>query len=198
MAIGEGVVRALGSDSEMRSIAAPGARVIDAGGRLVLPGLQDTHIHLQDGGTDRASSLDLEQASSVAELQESLRAFAAQTQSTKWLKGVGWYSGIFGEHNLSRQVLDAAVADRPVFLVASDGHSAVMNSKASTMLGLTSTSPDPPNGHFVREKDGSLQGLVYEDAIGWIRERLPPLTDEDYAEGVKYAQRLCNRHGITA
>jgi len=197
MAIGEGVVRALGSDSEMRSIAAPGARVIDAGGRLVLPGLQDTHIHLQDGGTDRASSLDLEQASSVAELQESLRAFAAQTQSTKWLKGVGWYSGIFGEHNLSRQVLDAAVADRPVFLVASDGHSAVMNSKASTMLGLTSTSPDPPNGHFVREKDGSLQGLVYEDAIGWIRERLPPLTDEDYAEGVKYAQRLCNRHGIT-
>src|SRR5215207_593751 len=103
MAIGEGVVRALGSDLEIRSIAAPGARVIDAGGRLVLPGLQDTHIHLQDGGTDRASSLDLEQASSVAELQESLRAFVAQTQSTKWLKGVGWYSGIFGEHNLSRQ-----------------------------------------------------------------------------------------------
>jgi predicted amidohydrolase YtcJ len=197
IAVCEGVVTALGSDADMRSMAAPGARMIDAGGRLVLPGFQDTHIHLQDSGTDRALGVDLEGAASVGEIQGRVREFAAKSRAAAWVKGFGWYSGIFGEHNLNRQVIDAAAPDRPVFLVASDGHSAVMNSRACAALGLTSSSPNPPNGHFVRGKDGSPQGLVYEDAIGWIRGRLPRLTDEDHALGVKHAQKLCNRHGIT-
>ncbi|MGH6875723.1 MAG: amidohydrolase family protein, partial [Aestuariivirgaceae bacterium] len=134
LAIGAGVVMALGSDAEIRSLAAHRTRVIDAGGRLVLPGFQDTHIHLQDSGTDRALCVDLEGATSVDELQISLKSFAATTPAAAWVQGVGWYSGVFGEFNLSRQVIDAAVADRPVFLVASDGHSAVMNSKACTVL----------------------------------------------------------------
>jgi predicted amidohydrolase YtcJ len=197
LAIGQGLVMAVGGDDEIRSLAAHGTRVVDAGGRLVLPGFQDTHIHLQDGGTDRALCVDLESARTAGELQGSLRDFAARNPAAAWVKGVGWNSGIFGEHNLSRHVLDAAVAERPVFLVASDGHSAVMNSRACEVLGLTASSSNPPNGHFVRESNSAPQGLAYEDAVGWVRERLPPLTDEDHAAGVRHAQRLCNRHGIT-
>ena len=113
IAMCEGVVTALGSDADMRSTAAPGTRVIDAGGRLVLPGFQDTHIHLQDSGTDRALCVDLEGAASVGEIQGRVREFAAKNRAAAWVKGFGWYSGIFGEHNLNRQVIDAAVPDAP-------------------------------------------------------------------------------------
>jgi hypothetical protein len=104
---------------------------------------------------------------------------------------------VFGEHNLSAAVLDAAVPDRPVFIYASDGHNACVNSAGLAALGMTAETPDPPNGAFVRGPDGAPSGLVYEDAIDWVRERMPRLTDDDYATGVRYGQRHANAHGLT-
>src|SRR5688572_29451967 len=91
---GSRIVR-VGSDEEVRRLATRAARIIDAGGKLVLPGFQDTHIHLQDSGTDRELFDDLEDAATVDELQQRLRQFANKTGSDGWIKGVGWYSGIF-------------------------------------------------------------------------------------------------------
>ena len=197
LAFRDGKILAIGSDQEMRALADRSTRIVDAGGRLVLPGFQDTHIHLQDSGTDRALFADLEGAAAVEELQARLAEFAAEKNGGGWIRGVGWFSGIFGEHNLSRQVLDQVSRERPIFIYASDGHSAAINSKACEVLGLTASSPDPENGSFVREANGELQGLVYEDAIDWVRKRMPALTEGDYASGVRHGQALCNRHGIT-
>jgi predicted amidohydrolase YtcJ len=197
VAIRHGKVLSVGSDEDMRELIDKATRVVDAGGRLVLPGFQDTHLHLQDSGTDRALFADLEGAASVEELQRRLAEFARRKKDGGWIRGVGWFSGIFGEHNLSRKVLDQVSCERPIFTYASDGHSAAINSKACEVLGLAANSPDPENGSFVREANGEIQGLVYEDAIGWVRERMPALTDEDYATGVRHGQGLCNRHGIT-
>lgn len=197
LAIRDGKVLAIGSDREMRALADRSARVVDAGGRLVLPGFQDTHIHLQDSGTDRALFADLEGSATVEELQARLAKFASERNGCGWIRGVGWFSGIFGEHNLSRQVLDQVSRERPIFIYASDGHSAAINSRACEELGLTASSPDPENGSFVREANGELQGLVYEDAIDWVRKRMPALTEKDYAAGVRHGQALCNKHGIT-
>jgi predicted amidohydrolase YtcJ len=197
VAVCEGRVRAVGSDDEIERLGNRETRVIDAGGRLVLPGFQDTHIHLQDSGTDRALFADLEGARTVEELQQRLKEFEGKRKSDGWLNGVGWYSGIFGEHNLNRAVLDAVSRERPIFIYASDGHSAVINSKACEVLGITAATPDPENGSFVREADGTPQGCVYEHAIDWLRRKMPALTDEDFAAGVRHGQSLCNRHGIT-
>jgi predicted amidohydrolase YtcJ len=101
VAIRDGRVTALGSDEDIRPLAAHAARIIDAQGRLVLPGFQDTHIHLQDSGTDRALFVDLEGATTIEELQKRLRDSASR-RNGGWIKGVGWYSGIFGERNLAR------------------------------------------------------------------------------------------------
>jgi predicted amidohydrolase YtcJ len=196
VAIRDGRVTALGSDDDIRPLAARAARIIDAQGRLVLPGFQDTHIHLQDSGTDRALFVDLEGATTIEELQKRLRDSASGREGG-WIKGVGWYSGIFGESNLNRKVLDAVSPDRPIFIYASDGHSAAINTKACEVLGITASTADPEKGSFVREADGRPQGLVYEHAIDWVRSKMPPLTDKDYAAGVRHGQSLCNRHGIT-
>src|SRR5688500_18170806 len=99
LAARDGKIIALGNDEEVRSLAGGKSQIIDAGGRLVLPGFQDTHIHLQDSGTDRALFADLEAAATVEELQLRLAEFAARNNAG-WIRGVGWFSGIFGERNL--------------------------------------------------------------------------------------------------
>lgn len=197
LAITNGRIAALGTTGDIRALGNENTRVVDAGGRLVLPGFQDTHIHLQDSGTDRAMSADLEGAATIAEFQARLTAFGKANPENSWVNGVGWYSGIFGEHNLDRHVLDKAVPDRPAFTYASDGHSACLNTKACAALGLTRDTPDPENGHFVKDAKGEPTGMLYEHAIFWARERMPARTDADYAKGVKLGQALCNRHGIT-
>jgi predicted amidohydrolase YtcJ len=125
----DGRITALVSTPEIKALAGKATRVIDAGGRLVLPGFQDTHIHLQDSGTRHALDVDLSGLPDD-DLQQALGDFARSKPERAWVKGHGWNSGIFGEHNLTREVLDRVVPDRPVLLLSSDYHSAVINSKA--------------------------------------------------------------------
>ena len=191
-----GRIVAVGSNDEIKALGTGRTRTVNAGGRLVLPGFQDTHIHLQDSGTGFSTSVNLEEARTIEQLQQTLRAFAKETNEL-WVHGTGWYSGIFGAHNLDRAALDAAVPDRPLFIYASDGHNAAINSKACEMIGLDASVADPAGGSFVRDAAGVPTGLIYEDAIDWVRARMPKKALDAYAAGVRYGQKLCNTHGIT-
>ncbi|WP_413873455.1 amidohydrolase [Albidovulum sp.] len=196
LAVRGGRVAALGSDAAIRALAGAGTKVIDAGAGLVLPGFHDTHIHVQDGGQHHCESADLSAARTVAELQATLGAFAA-THSRDWVLGGFYYSGIFGDHNLTRQVLDAVVPDRPCMIMASDGHNGCINSAAIARVGLTASTPDPENGHFVKDAGGEPTGLLYERATTWVDERRPAPSDDDFADGVRFAQAHANAHGLT-
>lgn len=197
LAAHDGKVTALGTTAEIRALAGPSTHIVDAGGRLVLPGFQDTHIHLQDSGYHYGMTANLDDARSIEELQAILSAFAAGKPGDGWVNGVGWYTGIFTDHNLDRHVLDAAVPDRPCFILASDGHNACLNTRAIEALGLLRGTADPFNGHFVLDGTGAPTGMLHESAVDWATDRMPAVTDADYADGVRYGQALCNRHGIT-
>ncbi len=196
LAIRGGRVAALGDDATIRAMADSGTEVIDCGGRLVLPGFHDTHLHVQDGGHRFISSADLSGARTVAELQAILRAFAA-SHDRLWVYGGFYYSGVFAEHNLTREVLDAAVPDRPCYILASDAHTGCINSRACEMIGLSAETQDPPTGHFVHDAAGRPTGLLHERATTWVADRMPKPDDTEYAEGVLFAQRHANAHGIT-
>ncbi len=196
LAVAGGRVLALGRDAAMRALAAPGARLIDAGGRMVLPGLQDTHIHLQDSGQDYSQNADLTRAATPADLVALLAAFAAG-HDRPWVLGTGWNASVFGAANLDRHLLDRAVPDRPCLIVASDGHNACLNSAGLRATGLDALTPDPPNGRIVRGGDGTPTGLLYETAVDLAEARMPPPDDAAYEAGVLWAQALANRHGLT-
>lgn len=196
LAIAHGRIAALGSDADIRLLAGPDTKVIDAGGRLVLPGFHDTHLHVQDGGQHYSQSVDLSEARTPDEVQRLLAGFAA-THDRPWVEGGMYYSGLLGDHNLTRQVLDGAVPDRPCFVMASDGHNGCINSRACQLLGLTQDTPDPQNGHFVKGTDGQPTGMLHERAVTWVVDRMPPVTDDDFANGVLFAQSHANRHGLT-
>ncbi len=196
LAVSAGRIAALGSSTVIREHMSDSTQVIDAGGRLVLPGFQDTHIHLQDSGTVHSQSAELAEARTISELQDALRQ-QARVSNDGWVLGTGWYTGIFTDANLTRAVLDAAVSDRPCFIYASDGHNACLNSLGCTAVGIRKGVADPFNGHFVRDDNGEPTGMVHEDAVYWVKARMPKVSDDEYQAGVRFGQELCNRHGIT-
>ncbi|NDV02407.1 amidohydrolase [Pseudoroseicyclus tamaricis] len=196
LAIAGGRILAAGSEAEMRALAGEGAEVLDAGGRLVLPGFHDTHIHLQDGGHHTVESADLTEAGSAEEIVEAMAAFAG-THDRPWVFGSFYNSALLTEKNLSAAVLDRAVPDRPAMVTAADAHNACINTAAMRALGLTAATEDPPEGHFVRDAEGNPTGYLHERAVTWVNHRRPQPTDEEYREGVLWAQAHANEHGIT-
>jgi predicted amidohydrolase YtcJ len=170
---------------------------IDAGGRLVLPGLQDAHIHLLSGGTDLATAASLYDVTGLDGLMAVLSAHAAACPELPVVLGAGWQAGIFGDHNLTADLLDRVVPNRPVVIYDSSYHNACLNSAALKVAGIGRDTPDPPNGHILRDVGGAATGMLHEEAIPWAVARLPQLTDEHQIMGLLAGQAHANRHGIT-
>jgi predicted amidohydrolase YtcJ len=196
LAITAGRIMALGTTADIRYLAGKGTRVIDAGGRMVLPGFQDAHIHLLNGGVDLVQTAYLYDATTIAELQ-SLMAAHASSYKGALVMGAGWQCGFFGDENLTRAVLDAVVPDRPCLIYDGNFHNACLNSAACQMIGLDMDTPDPLNGHFVLDANGVPTGMLHEEAINWSLTRLPQMDDGTFREGLRAGQAHANRHGIT-
>lgn len=172
------------------------AKRIDAGGRRVLPGFQDAHIHLLSGGLDLATAAYLYDIASEEALIACIRAHAAAKPNLPVVLGSGWQAGVFGDHNLTAAVLDRAVSDRPVLVYDSSFHNACLNSRAIEMAGVQDMA-DPPNGHIVRDAQGRATGMLHEEVIGRVVDRLPGLTEDDWMDGLREGQAHANRHGLT-
>ncbi|MEO6298993.1 MAG: amidohydrolase [Paracoccaceae bacterium] len=192
--IRDGRIVALGNAAHLAASFA--AQRVDAGGRLVLPGFQDAHIHLLNGGTDLVETAQLYEATSLAELQAALGAHAAAWKG-EMVWGAGWQCGFFGDANLSREVLDTVVPDRPCLIYDGNFHNACLNSKAVEMAGIGDETRDPLNGHIVRDALGHATGMLHEEAINWACGFLPETSDETLARGLLAGMAHANQYGIT-
>lgn len=186
----------LGTSDVVSACTGTQVRVIDAEGRLILPGFQDAHVHLMDGGTDLIQTARLSCATSTDDLQAALAEHAAKDGSALVMGG-GWRAAFFGDANLTRAVLDAVLPDRPCIVYDDSAHNACLNSAACIMAGITQDTPDPSNGHIVRDAAGIPTGMLHEDAIPWARNRLPAITDAIYLQGARAGQAHANSLGVT-
>src|SRR6202158_2697277 len=142
---------AVGERKQVEALRGPATKVIDAGQRLLLPGFTDCHIHFMDGSLG-LTRVDLNGATTVAEIQKRVKAYADAHPREPWIQGMGWTYPTFAPSGLpNKKTLDDVVSDRPVYLVAFDGHSSWANSKALAMAGIDLNTPDPPNGKIVRD-----------------------------------------------
>jgi predicted amidohydrolase YtcJ len=169
---------------------------IDAGGRLVLPGFQDAHIHLLSGGIDLATAAYLYDETTEDGLLSTLRAHAVARPEIGLVMGSGWQAGYFGDNNLTAALLDRVVPDRPVLIYDSSFHNACLNNRALQMAGVQDMA-DPPNGHILRDAQGRATGMLHEEVIPLVVARLPQLTDDDWMAGLRAGMSHANRHGIT-
>ncbi|MET4156771.1 amidohydrolase [Agromyces sp. PvR057] len=158
-------------------IAGRDAEVVDLDGRLVLPGFTDAHTHLVMMG-DALGRVGLTDARTLDEIQARLRAARAADPAAPRVLGRGWlFDSVPGAPTAA--MLDAAVADVPVFLDANDYHSCWVNGAALADLGITRDTPDPIGGRIGRDADGEPDGMLYETAAQqFVWEHLASLTTD--------------------
>jgi len=177
LAIYKDKIVAVGTDDEVSRLRGMNTKMIDAGGRLVLPGFTDCHIHFT-GGSFGLRRLNLEGATNVADIQKRLRSYAAEQADQNWILGRGWNYAMFAPETLPhKKYLDEIVPDRPVLLRAYDGHTSWANSKALALAGITKSTPSPPNGEIVRDAQTGEPTGTLKEAAGALVSKLVPKPD---------------------
>lgn len=159
-----------GSYADVRQAAAPGARVVDARDRAVLPGLHDFHIHLV--GLARARiGVSLDDAASGHEVARRMADALDRLPADAWLTGRGWSNAALAFPAPS--TLDAAVGERLVFVSSHDGHSAWASPAARRLAGLSATTADPAGGRIERDHNGEPSGILRETAMDLVARLVP-------------------------
>jgi len=173
--------------------------VVDLGGRLVLPGFQDAHIHPIGGGVE-ASACNLNERSGVAEYRSVIAEYAAANPDVEWILGGGWAMSEFGPGGApSKSILDELVPDRPVYLTSQDGHSAWVNSRALEIAGIDADTPDPEDGRIDRDPEtGEPIGALQEGAMYLVQRHVPETSAAELQQGLRYAVEMLNGFGITS
>jgi predicted amidohydrolase YtcJ len=190
-------IAAVGSAADVAAHIGPRTRVVDLGGRLLLPGFQDAHVHPISGGVDRLQC-DLRESRGREGVLATIRAYVASHPDEEWIVGSGWYMADFANGTPRREDLDAIVPDRPVFLPNRDGHSTWVNTKALELAGIDRDTPDPEDGRIERDPDGTPTGTLHEGAADRVEALLPRLTDDVLSGGLRLAQDYLHSLGITA
>lgn len=188
----------VGDAASAAAAAGAGAAVVDLGGAFVLPGVIDAHTHLLMTG-QALGKVQLRDAVSLADLQERLRQAVRDTPDAPRVLGSGWLYSTLDGAEPTRQLLDAAVPDRPVYLDANDLHSVWVNSAALAELGIGDSTPDPLGGRIGRDASGTADGLLYETAA--VQIVWPALAnaarDEDRDAWLESAFRHYAAAGVT-
>jgi len=157
-------IAALGTDEEIRPLLVSSGSSVDLGGRTVLPGFIDSHVHFVLFALS-LQRIDLTGAGSKAEALECVKARAQATPPTDWVLGGGWDRNLWEETDFpTREDLDAVVPRHPVALDSKDVHTMWLNSLALRQVGITSETPDPPGGEIVRDAEGQPTGVLRERA----------------------------------
>jgi predicted amidohydrolase YtcJ len=173
-------------------------KTIDLGGRMVLPGFQDSHIHLVMGGIE-IRQCSLSGLTTKDRVFTAIKDYASRNPDKKWITGGGWELPLFPKANPAKEDLDKLVPDRPVFLDAADGHSGWVNSLALKIAGITKMTPDPAGGRIERDpKTGEPTGTLRESAAGLVEKHIPELEPGEYVEGLKAGLEMAGRFGITS
>ncbi len=188
----------VGDAAGARRFQGPATRVVDLGGRAVLPAFRDSHIHLVTGGVEQLACNVAGLATKEAVCAR-VRDYAAAHPDLPWVTGGGWDLPLFPQANPRKEDLDALVPDRPAVLDSADGHSAWANSRALALAGVTRATPDPEGGRIERDPaTGEPTGTLRESAAGLVERLVPPLGPEDYIRGLRAGLALANRHGIVS
>src|SRR6266850_2456828 len=189
-------ILAVGDNTQIETYRGKATKVIDAQGRLVLPGFTDCHIHFIDGSLG-LTRVDLNGAGTVAEIQKRVKAYADSHPQDPWIQGMGWTYPTFKPTGLpDKKILDDVIADRPIYLVAFDGHSSWANSKALAMAGIDRNTPDPPNGKIVRDANGEATGALKESAGDLIDSKIPKPTRSERLDALRKGLREANKAGL--
>ena len=193
---------AVGEHDEIVSLAGPGSEVVDLDGRTVLPGINDSHLHLGFFGAVLPPLAVNVAYPAVRCIGDVAAAVGAAEPVGGWIKGNGWDVGFLEDASPdrlpSREDLDPVSAGAPVALRDFSGHQLWVNSRALELAGIDERTPDPPGGVILRDGNRRPTGILREAAAGLVDRLLPPLDDAQLDVALDTVRDLLHAEGITS
>jgi predicted amidohydrolase YtcJ len=195
--LGERIV-AVGSSKQIDAWRGSQTRVIDAAGKLLLPGFNDAHVHFVEGGA-QLDSIQLNDTTSAKELVRRVAERTKKTPKGEWILNGGWDETKWNPPQLpTKEMIDAATPDNPVFLDRYDGHMGLANSAALRLAGITAQTPDPPGGLIVRDEHGNPTGALKDAAKDFVIKVIPPLSHDQRMQQARRALAYAASLGVTS
>ena len=188
---------AVGSDSEVLKTRGPTTRVIDLHGQTVLPGFDDTHVHLT-AGKELETQVDLTHIRSIKQIQAAIATRVKESKPGEPIVGTrGWWEYQLAEGRLpTRADLDVVAPNNPVTIPGP--HYVIANSLALKLAGVTRATPDPQGGQIYKDANGEPTGLLMDNASRFVRKFMPKPTPAQQLAGMKRVLALVNSHGLTS
>jgi predicted amidohydrolase YtcJ len=191
-------IASVGGAEGIAKLIGPDTRVFDAKGRLVLPGFNDAHVHFLSGGF-QLSNVDLRDAKTPEEFSERIHRFAVNRPGERWITGGNWdHERWPGAPLPTKQLIDAATTNIPVFVRRLDGHMALANSLALKMAGVTRATQPPAGGEIVRDASGEPTGLLKDAAMSLVSRLIPEPGFDEKLIAAKAASEHAASLGVTS
>ncbi|MFC1509301.1 amidohydrolase [Candidatus Omnitrophota bacterium] len=188
---------AVGSNEEIKPYIGPQTTIIELGGKLVIPGLIDAHVHLRGYGISLLS-LDFRGTTSFGQIIDMVAEKAKTLEPGEWILGRSWDQNDWDIKKLpSHKALSNAVPDNPVYITRVDGHAAIVNKKGMDMAGITARTKDPDGGEIIRTTNGRPTGVFIDRAMGLVSKMIPDNPPERTREAIVLAGERCLEAGLT-
>ncbi len=198
VAIAGNRIAAVGSTADLRRLAGPGTRLIDAAGHTVVPGFNDAHVHWLSGGFSIAN-VDLRSASSPTEVARRIGEHARKLPQGSWILGGDWdHENWPGSPLPTKDMIDAVTPEHPVFVNRLDGHMALANSLALRLARVTKDTQDVDGGLIVRDAQGEPTGVLKDAAMAYVEKVIPPRSWEEKLAAARAATEHAARLGVTS
>ncbi|HEU4413574.1 MAG TPA: amidohydrolase [Candidatus Angelobacter sp.] len=195
--LGERIV-AVGSAGEVDAWHGPQTKVLDAQGKLLLPGFNDAHVHFVDGG-DQLSAVQLKDATSPEEFARRIAERVKTTAKGEWVTGGDWDEQNWSPANLpTKELVDPIAPDTPVWVNRYDGHESLANSVVLRLAGITAKTPDPNGGQIVRDAQGNPTGILKDAAQALVTKAMPPMTSAHRMHAIHQAMDHAASLGVTS
>jgi len=195
--LGDRIV-AVGSNADVEAWHGARTRTIDASGKLLLPGFNDSHVHFVDGGLS-LDSVQLNDATSATEFARRIGEQARKTPKGEWVTSGDWDETKWTPPAMpTKELIDPLTPNTPVFLSRYDGHMALANSVTLRLAGITAKTPDPPGGVIVRDAEGNPTGALKDAAMDYVYKIAPPLSHDRRLRAIKRALAHAASLGVTS
>ncbi len=200
VAVTKNKISAVGDDKAILKMAGADTRLIDLDGRMLMPGINDAHIHPFMGGVKDLYECNFSFTAGPAEIKEKIAACVADPDQGDWIIGGQWGSSFFEDNPIEspRQFLDEVSANKYIYLKDDASHNAWLNTKALEHFSINAESVDPEGGTIVREEGTQVpNGILLETAAINIDRRLPVPTKAKATKAILYVQDMLLAYGIT-
>lgn len=199
IAISNGKIIAVGSDSDILHLAGSATRKINIGGKTITPGFIDAHSHPASSGRAHLRNVDCD-LRSIKAIKDAIKNQSNNKSSGEWISGFKYDDTKTADGRyINRYDLDEVTPDHPIIIRHRGGHTAYTNSMALQLAKIDKNTPDPPGGQIIRDENGEPTGLLKEKAVGLVYDLIPnEFTAEDNQAGVKLITQMMAKSGVTS